>query len=54
MCNVVVYTREGQTRIAAVDAEQMLSIVGNDALAETAAEVRDRLATVVDPAAAPS
>ena len=41
----------GKTHIAAVDAEQMLSIVGNDELAETATEVRRRLATVVERAA---
>ena len=35
-CNVVIYQEDGQTRIAAVDAEQMLSIVGNDELAPTA------------------
>jgi len=29
-CNVVVYQQQGQTHIAAVDAEQMLSIVGNE------------------------
>jgi uncharacterized protein (DUF302 family) len=46
-CNVVVYERAGETRISAVDAEKMLSIVGNDELAETAAAVRDRLAAVV-------
>ncbi len=51
-CNVVVYVRQGETRIAAVDAERMLSIVGNDELGETAAEVRRRLATVVERAAA--
>jgi uncharacterized protein (DUF302 family) len=47
-CNVVVYVQEGRTHIAAVDAERMLSIVGNDQLAETAGEVRRRLAAVVD------
>ena len=47
-CNVVIYQENGQTRIAAVDAEQMLSIVGNDELAPTATEVRRRLAAVVD------
>ena len=47
-CNVVIYQEDGQTRIAAVDAEQMLSIVGNDELAPTATEVRRRLAAVVD------
>ena len=35
-CNVVIYQQDGQTHIAAVDAEQMLSIVGNDELAPTA------------------
>jgi uncharacterized protein (DUF302 family) len=50
-CNVIVYERQGQTRIAAVDAEQMLSIVGNENLAGTAIEVRRRLAAVVERAA---
>jgi uncharacterized protein (DUF302 family) len=47
-CNVIVYVDEGETHISAVDAEQMLSIVGNDELAATAGEVRSRLATVVE------
>ena len=47
-CNVVVYQQQRQTHIAAVDAEQMLSIVGNDQLADTAGEVRRRLSAVVD------
>jgi uncharacterized protein (DUF302 family) len=46
-CNVVVYQQDGQTRIAAIDAERMLSMVGNDDLASTAAEVRRRLEDVV-------
>jgi len=50
-CNVIVYQEQGQTRIAAVDAEQMLSIVGNDELASTAGEVRRRLEAVVELAA---
>jgi uncharacterized protein (DUF302 family) len=50
-CNVVVYQQQGETHIAAVDAEQMLSIVGNEDLASTATEVRRRLAAVVDRAA---
>jgi uncharacterized protein (DUF302 family) len=50
-CNVVVYTRNGQTHIAAIDAERMLSIVGNDQLAPVAAEVRSKLAHVVERAA---
>jgi len=50
-CNVVVYTRNGQTHISAVDAERMLSIVGNDELATVAADVRSKLARVVERAA---
>ena len=46
-CNVVVYERGGRTTVSAVDAERMLSIVGNDALGPVAAEVRERLARVV-------
>jgi hypothetical protein len=49
--SVVIYQQDGQTRIAAVDAEQMLSIVGNDGLASTATEVRRRLSAVVERAA---
>jgi uncharacterized protein (DUF302 family) len=47
-CNVVIYQEQGQTHIAAVDAEQMLSIVGNDELAAPASEVRRRLSAVVE------
>src|SRR5579864_5848384 len=47
-CNVVVYTRDGQTHISAVDAERMLSIVGNDELGPVAADVRAKLARVVE------
>jgi uncharacterized protein (DUF302 family) len=46
-CNVVVYTRDGRTHVSAIDAERMLSLVGNDALGEVAATVRDKLAAVV-------
>jgi uncharacterized protein (DUF302 family) len=51
-CNVIVYQDHEQTHIAAVDAERMLSIVSNDELADTAAEVRNRLGAVVERAAA--
>ncbi len=50
-CNVVVHVHNGRTHISAIDAERMLSIVGNDELAAIAAEVRDRLAAVVERAA---
>ncbi len=51
-CNVVVYERDGTTHISAIDAEQMLSIVGNDELLPIAAQVRDKLAAVVERTAA--
>jgi uncharacterized protein (DUF302 family) len=47
-CNVIVYRRAGETHISAVDAEQILSIVGNNELAPIAADVRRRLAAVVE------
>lgn len=47
-CNVVVYRRDGETHVSAIDAERMLSIVGNEALIPVAAEVRRRLAAVVE------
>jgi uncharacterized protein (DUF302 family) len=47
-CNVVVYVRNGETHVSAVDAERMLSIVGNEQLAPIAADVRSRLAAVVE------
>jgi uncharacterized protein (DUF302 family) len=50
-CNVVVYVRDGETHVSAVDAERMLSIVGGDELLEIAQEVRRRLARVVERAA---
>jgi uncharacterized protein (DUF302 family) len=50
-CNVVVYRRDGTTHISAIDAERMLSIVGNDELATIATAVREKLAAVVERAA---
>ena len=47
-CNVIVYERNGETRISAIDPERMLSIVGNDQLAPVAAEVKERLGAVVE------
>jgi uncharacterized protein (DUF302 family) len=47
-CNVVVYQHGAETHVSAIDAERLLSIVGNEALAPVAAEVRNRLATVVE------
>jgi uncharacterized protein (DUF302 family) len=53
-CNVVIYQHQGQTHVAAVNAEQMLAIVDNDELAEIATEVQRRLSAVVDRAARPA
>ena len=50
-CNIVVSERDGTTRITAIDAERMLSIVANEELAEVAADVKARLAGVVERAA---
>jgi uncharacterized protein (DUF302 family) len=50
-CNVVVFEHDGETEISAIDAERMLSIVGNDRLADVAAQVRAKLAAVVERAA---
>jgi uncharacterized protein (DUF302 family) len=46
-CNVIVYRRNGNTHVSAIDAERMLSLVGNEQLAPIAADVRQRLAVVV-------
>jgi uncharacterized protein (DUF302 family) len=46
-CNVVIYEREGRTRVAAVEPEQMLSIVGNEELGQIATRVREDLDHVV-------
>jgi uncharacterized protein (DUF302 family) len=46
-CNVIVYERDGDTHISAIDAERMLSIVGNEQLAPIAADVKRRLGEVV-------
>ena len=50
-CNVVVYVRDGHTHVAAIEPERMLSIVGNAELAPVAADIRERLARVVERAA---
>ena len=47
-CNVVVYEREGHTRVAAVEPERMLAIVGNEELDPIAQRVREDLGRVVE------
>lgn len=46
-CNVVVYRADGRTRVSAVDAEQMLGMVGNPDLMPVATEVAARLDRVL-------
>ena len=47
-CNIVVYRHSGATHVSAIDAERMLSIVDSEELVFVAAEVRRRLASVVE------
>jgi uncharacterized protein (DUF302 family) len=47
-CNVVIYRAGDETHISAIDADRMLSLVDNPDLAPIAAEVRGKLAHVVD------
>ena len=51
-CNVVVYRTGGKTRVSAVAAEQMLGMVGNEALMPMATEVGRRLSRVLEAVAA--
>ncbi len=51
-CNVVVYRADGRTRVSAVDAEQMLGMVGNPDLAPIGTEVAARLDRVLGTIAA--
>ena len=47
-CNVVVYSKDGRTRVAAVEPGKMLSVVGNDDLGPIANKVREDLSRVVE------
>ena len=47
-CNVIVYEREGRTRVAAVEPGAMLSVVGNEELEPIAEQVRGDLTRVVE------
>ena len=51
-CNVVVYRTGGKTRVSAVAAEQMLGMVGTEALMPVATEVGRRLGRVLEAVAA--
>lgn len=48
-CNVIVReTNDGEVEVSAIDPMSAMSVVGNAALAETGALVRDKLATVIE------
>ena len=47
-CNVVVYEKDGNSVVAAIDASKMLSVISNPRLESVASEVNDKLRRVVD------
>jgi uncharacterized protein (DUF302 family) len=47
-CNVIVYETEGGTKVSAIDPELMLGFVGNPQLSDVAAEVGERLRSVIE------
>ena len=48
-CNVVVYESEtGETTVAAINAEAMLSVIGRDDITPIAKEVNKRMTRVID------
>ena len=47
-CNVVVRERDGRVQVSAIDAERMMSFVGNPALEPVAREANERLRKAVD------
>ena len=47
-CNVIVYEKNGRSVVAAIDAEKMLSVVGNPELLAVAEQVNSRLRRVID------
>lgn len=51
-CNVVVRATEHGSRVDFADPEAMMSIVGNDAVADVAVQARERLVRVADALAA--
>lgn len=46
-CNVIVYRKDDQTCVSAIDAKQMLSIVGNPVLEPLAEQVNEKLGNVI-------
>jgi len=53
-CNAVVYERDGQVYVGVVDAEKMLSVVGNPGMEPMARDVNRKLRSVVNNIVRPS
>jgi uncharacterized protein (DUF302 family) len=53
-CNAVVYERNGQVHVGVVDAEKMLSVVGNPGMEPMARDVNRKLRSVVNKIVRPS
>ncbi|MFY9611514.1 MAG: DUF302 domain-containing protein [Blastocatellia bacterium] len=47
-CNVIVYEQYGRSVASAVDADRMLSVVGNPKLESAASQVNEKLRRVID------
>jgi uncharacterized protein (DUF302 family) len=50
-CNIAIYQLDGRTNISAIDPQRLLSLVDNPNLEPIAADVRQRLATIIERAA---
>ena len=53
-CNAIVYERNGQVYVGVVDAEKMLSVVGNPGMEQMARDVNRKLRSVVNNIVQPS
>jgi len=53
-CNAVVYEHNGQVHVGVVDAEKMLSVVGNPGMEQMARDVNRKLRSVVNNIVQPS
>lgn len=53
-CNAIVYERNGQVYVGVVDAEKMLSVVGNPGMEQMARDVNKKLRSVVNNIVQPS
>jgi uncharacterized protein (DUF302 family) len=53
-CNAVVYERNGQVHVGVVDAEKLLSVVGNPGMEQMARDVNRKLRSVVNNIVQPS